>query len=102
MSTWPYRLAEYIARSVESQMPRPLSPGHRAAMVRLAAKRAVREMCLDLPPMTEEQDHDRAGGGCVCARCGLEYRDHPQDPMVISNAGELFLTILCDGRRVKL
>lgn len=39
--------------------------------------------------------YERAGGGCVCEKCGLEYVDHPK-------GSEDFLTLLCDGSQVKL
>jgi hypothetical protein len=99
--TWPFRLAEVVVRGIEAGLKSPLSSPGREHMVRATAIGAVREMCRDLPPMTDELDCDRADGRCVC-RCGLEYRDHPGDPAVLSNFGEPFLTILCDGRRVKL
>lgn len=37
----------------------------------------------------------RAGGGCECS-CGETYHRHLHDPK------EPWLTVLCDGRRVKL
>lgn len=39
--------------------------------------------------------YDRAGGDCVCDKCGLKYFDHP-------NGSEDFLTLLCNGTQVKL
>lgn len=40
----------------------------------------------------------RAGGGVICnvPGCGLPYRDHPQA------VPHTWLTLLCDGRYVKL
>lgn len=38
----------------------------------------------------------RAGGDCLCMDCGEDYRHHPMDEV------EKHLTVLCDGRRVKL
>lgn len=38
----------------------------------------------------------RAGGDVLCPDCGHKFYDHPPDP------GEQSLTVLCDGRRVKL
>jgi hypothetical protein len=38
----------------------------------------------------------RAGGGCVCEWCGRQYAAHFND------LREEYLTVLCDGRRVKL
>jgi hypothetical protein len=38
----------------------------------------------------------RAGGGCVCDQCGMEYANHP--PCV----WEPSITILCSRERVKL
>ncbi len=43
----------------------------------------------------------RASGDCVCAWCGREYRKHPLDPYELYD-GWPWLTVLCDGRRVKL
>lgn len=41
-------------------------------------------------------DFLRAGGGCICAACGKEYRKHPHnDPWY-------WLLALCDGSHVKL
>jgi hypothetical protein len=100
--TWPFRLAEVVVRGIEAGLKSPLSSPGREHMVRATARQAVREMCLDLPPMTEADDFGPADGECVCDRCGLEYRFHPADPRIFSNTGDLFLRILCDGRRVKL
>lgn len=44
----------------------------------------------------EDDDWYRAGGTVVCEVCGWEYRDHADDPR------EPWMTLLCDGRRVKL
>lgn len=41
-------------------------------------------------------DFERAGAGVVCELCRLEYVEHPTAPEGSP------LTILCDGRRVKL
>ena len=38
----------------------------------------------------------RAGGDVECPDCGLSYRHHPEHPY------HTFLTILCDGKLVKL
>lgn len=46
----------------------------------------------------------RAGGGVECGECGRLYYDHPRDrdPAALAYDGSAPLTILCDGRRVKL
>jgi hypothetical protein len=59
-------------------------------------------VAANVPPYSEALDFDRASGACVCDRCGLAYRDHPDERAVLSNTGEPFLVVLCDGRRVKL
>jgi hypothetical protein len=41
-------------------------------------------------------DFLRASGGTVCSQCGYSYSDHPR------HVPWHFLTILCDGRVVKL
>lgn len=38
----------------------------------------------------------RAEGDCACPLCSRPYREHPADE------AEEWLTVLCDGRRVKL
>jgi hypothetical protein len=44
----------------------------------------------------------RAHGECRCDACGLTYYRHPPDVYELSNDGEPFLRVLCDGTRVKL
>jgi hypothetical protein len=51
----------------------------------------------------------RAGGDCVCARCGKDYYHHPscaqsELPEHMSSSGyrEFILHVLCDGTHVKL
>lgn len=41
-------------------------------------------------------DFYRCDGRLVCAGCGRQYRDHPDD------SREPCLTVLCNGDRVKL
>ena len=41
-------------------------------------------------------EFERADGRCVCERCDCAYHDHPKHPR------DEYLTILCDGRSVKL
>lgn len=43
----------------------------------------------------------RAGGDCVCNRCGKTYREHPHDGAILYD-GHPFLRKLCDGSLVKL
>jgi hypothetical protein len=41
-------------------------------------------------------DFNRAGGDVVCPVCSHKYYDHPQ------HVPHRWLTVLCDGRHVKL
>lgn len=41
-------------------------------------------------------DGGRAGGDVVCKTCGKKYYDHPRD------VDYPFMTVMCDGRLVKL
>lgn len=45
---------------------------------------------------TLRDNYVRASGDCVCSACGATYHDHPADEV------EDWLTVLCNGRRVKL
>jgi hypothetical protein len=56
----------------------------------------------DFLPRSRPEDMVRAGGDCVCAQCGEPYRRHAHDPYESDASGEPWLTVLCDGRRVKL
>lgn len=58
----------------------------------------------EVRPMKDEADWERASGLCICQECGYFYRDHKieTDPRSVSYDGTFCLTILCDGRRVKL
>ena len=40
-------------------------------------------------------DFGRAGGDCICKKCGLPYIEHPMGM-------ETWLHLLCDGKQVKL
>jgi len=53
------------------------------AFKRMAANMAA---MIDWP---SEEKMERASGLCVCAKCGLNYYDHPT---------ENGLTLTCDGR----
>lgn len=44
----------------------------------------------------------RASGDVVCNGCGALYREHALDWRYLSNDGEPFLHLLCNGRLVKL
>lgn len=46
----------------------------------------------------------RAGGDCLCHTCGKPYRKHEpaRRTSLLDSRGEPFLTLLCDGRLVKL
>jgi len=57
-----------------------------------AYKRQARNMAkmIDWP---FEEKMERASGLCICALCGLNYQDHPEE-------NGLFLS--CDGRLLKL
>lgn len=47
-------------------------------------------------------DFVRAAGDCACTWCGKPYWKHPGDPYEVTREGVRWLTVLCDGRRVKL
>ncbi len=42
-----------------------------------------------------EEDFGRAGGNVICKDCGLEYLEHP-------DGSEPWMTLLCNGKQVKL
>jgi len=44
---------------------------------------------------TVSSDYDRAAGGAVCSKCGLEFVEHPTGMLE-------FLHLICDGKQVKL
>lgn len=43
----------------------------------------------------------RCGGGVTCEICGKEYYDHKPEMNLLYD-GYPFLTVLCNGERVKL
>ena len=47
-------------------------------------------------------DCDRADGSCLCPACKRPFSEHPGDVSRMAQDGSLFLTVLCDGTRVKL
>lgn len=47
-------------------------------------------------PMKEDVEVMRAGGECICTTCHRDYDSHPSLP------GHNWVTVLCDGRLVKL
>jgi hypothetical protein len=68
-----------------------------------ALKRAMQRCGMsEYPDVTGDPDGERAGGDCVCSRCGQSYYDHPLDWRVLGYGGQAYLQILCDGQRVKL
>lgn len=52
-----------------------------------------------IPAVVGDPMGERACGDSVCEKCGQKY---PPDWRVIGYGNVPFLTILCDGRRVKL
>jgi hypothetical protein len=44
----------------------------------------------------------RTSGDVVCEECGDFYRNHPNDMKQLSDQGQPFLRVACDGRRLKL
>ncbi len=56
----------------------------------------------EYPAVNGDPHGERSSGFCVCERCGQEYGDHPYDWRIIGYGNVPFLTVLCDGRRVKL
>lgn len=44
----------------------------------------------------------RANGECVCIKCGKLFNQHPLDDQFLTNEGDKFLNVLCNGDRVKL
>jgi hypothetical protein len=69
-----------------------MQPRHDRARMQLKAMVAWSQK--NLPPA--EAEFQRADGRCLCERCGYAYQDHPQHPR------DEYLTLLCDGRSVKL
>jgi hypothetical protein len=56
----------------------------------------------DFLPRAGLANFTRASGACVCSQCGQRYDRHPHDPYEIDANGARWLTLLCDGTRVKL
>lgn len=54
------------------------------------------------PDLVGDPNGERADGSMECEVCGKLYFDHPSDWRVIGYGNVPFLTVLCDGRRVKL
>jgi len=55
-----------------------------------------------LPAVCGDPNGERASGEAVCSECGHPYGVHPPDWRLIGYGNVPFLTVLCDGRRVKL
>lgn len=51
---------------------------------------------VDYRRIEEQHDWYRAGGDCICERCGMKYYDHP--PVI----GWTWLKRICNGDLVKL
>lgn len=56
----------------------------------------------EYPPVTGNPDGERDCGDNICDVCGEPYIVHPPDWRVIGYGNVPFLSVLCDGRRVKL
>lgn len=81
-----------------------LVPNEAATMLEAACREArlrglermARPHCLPATPFDWSRGAPRASGDASCPSCLMPYRKHPPD-------NELsFLTVLCDGDRVKL
>jgi hypothetical protein len=60
----------------------------------LQEARAFKRMAANMARMIDwPDDFERAGGAVICEKCGLPYRDHPEEDG---------LTLTCDGRLWKL
>lgn len=59
---------------------------------------------IEMVATLEPPEFTRAGGDTTCPICARVYYDHPRDrsPAAAGYDGSAPLTILCDGRRVKL
>src|SRR5687768_2646045 len=100
-NSWPIQVGDRVVLGLEAAgiMPDGWNPDRLARKIALIA---LEQYCLSLPPMRPGYDFTSAGSGCVCERCEMPFRDHPRDPRIPSHTGEPYVTILCDGRRVKL
>lgn len=57
---------------------------------------------VEYPPLVGDPQGERTSGDMICQACGKEYNVHPSDWRLIGYGNVPFLTVLCDGRRVKL
>lgn len=69
---------------------------------RLVLAKAMRQCRMDSYPTMAGNSGDRVSGSCLCAKCGQDYYSHPLDWQQVGYGGYAFLTVLCNGRRVKL
>jgi hypothetical protein len=78
--------------------------GHFAmARQRWRAQRMARLAMRPPSDRVRQGEINRADGGGQCDQCGSLYRDHPNSQLVRSGIdGTPYLTVLCDGRFVKL
>lgn len=56
----------------------------------------------EYPPLVGPEEGEYASLQMLCAKCGHTYLHHPLDYRLIGHGDRPFLTVLCDGRRVKL
>lgn len=68
----------------------------RFAKSRAAAKGYAARLSRHEIELGKLEDFNRAGGEIVCEECGLDYNDHANHPV------HEWITVLCDGRLVKL
>lgn len=57
---------------------------------------------LSVVILEDELHFIRAGGDCICGKCGKSYFDHPLYEKAIDWQGEPWLNQLCNGLLVKL
>jgi hypothetical protein len=89
---------EQIACGLDLAASREFGPLERMSL----AKSMERVGMASYPPVVGDPHGDRASCDCVCDVCHQKYAAHPMDWRVIGYGNVPFLTVLCDGRRVKL
>lgn len=67
----------------------------------MSKKITYKNYTLVLKDGTEVNSY-RANGECVCIKCGKLFNQHPLDDQFLTNEGDKFLNVLCNGDRVKL
>ena len=88
---WPGLPNEWCVHCLAQSGLEHLESTRRRQFMLMAKHMAVLVTADELVP----PNYERAGGDCVCAKCGLEYVEHPRGSLE-------FLTLLCNGDQVKL